>query len=686
MSQNKPMSNTPTNASLDFETRSLFDITLGSSLYAADPSTRVMCLAMLVDSEEMRTERFDPNEHHPECPPWLLALLPSLRIWAWNVTFEQNIWRTVLGWPEPGGGWRCRMAVAASKGMPQGLDKCAAFLGLETKHKDGQKVMKRTCIPGKDGTLGDPSDEDWQQLVTYCAQDVRIEHAIGQRLGDLIPSEIEVWKACNAINHRGMRVDRALCEAALAINAKQVDAAAYKMHLASGKQIEPEDITNCPKILAWINAQPGVEPELKQLTALSMANCLRRKLLPDAVRAVIEARRVAAKISVNKFQALLDRTTDADPVLRHQLKYNGAQETGRWKSAGESSNPNKPSKGVQVQNMPRPQVKDVPAAIAATLSHDLTALAAISGGEIEKALVSVIRPAIVPSQGNVFLISDYSGIEARVCPWLCDDQKHLGWWIEHDQGKGLDGYCRLAETMFGRPITKADKMERAGGKEAWLSGQYQVGPDKYGDRASTVYGVDFAKLGKTPKQMIEAFRREFHLVKRMWDRLQQTVLYVIGTQKPATCGYLRFTWNIEFSALVMHLPSGREIIHHQTTVEMVEKDFGYGPKRVEQITFKDYSDGHPVTAYLYGGKLLQKATQAIGRDLFADCLVRLESGGFCVVTHSHDEAVVDSPNPHHLGLVEHIMRQVPLWATGLPIAVEAYVSARYAKEPIPAQM
>ena len=63
-------------------------------------------------------------------------------------------------------------------------------------------------------------------------------------------------------------------------------------------------------------------------------------------------------------------------------------------------------------------------------------------------------------------------------------------------------------------------------------------------------------------------------------------------------------------------------------------------------------------------------------------MTNLEIAGFPVVLHVHDEAVVevrDTCGPDVLPRVEKIMKTLPVWAAGLPVATEGWRGRRYRK-------
>lgn len=87
---------------------------------------------------------------------------------------------------------------------------------------------------------------------------------------------------------------------------------------------------------------------------------------------------------------------------------------------------------------------------------------------------------------------------------------------------------------------------------------------------------------------------------------------------------------------------------------------------------------------LYGGILVQNKLEHLGRRLIADQMMEL-----CdylpkakLVMSTHDEAVMAIPvaqSNKALKAAQRIMSRPPPWAPDLPLAVDAYISARYDK-------
>lgn len=83
----------------------------------------------------------------------------------------------------------------------------------------------------------------------------------------------------------------------------------------------------------------------------------------------------------------------------------------------------------------------------------------------------------------------------------------------------------------------------------------------------------------------------------------------------------------------------------------------------------------------YGGRLVENLVQAIARDCLAESLIRLDTEGYKIVMHVHDEVVLDVPIG--TGSVEHVttMMSQPIdWAPGLPLAAAGFECEFYQKD------
>ena len=82
----------------------------------------------------------------------------------------------------------------------------------------------------------------------------------------------------------------------------------------------------------------------------------------------------------------------------------------------------------------------------------------------------------------------------------------------------------------------------------------------------------------------------------------------------------------------------------------------------------------------YGGKMTENIVQAIARDCLIDTMLRLESKGFKIVFHIHDETVIEATLDQSLNDIKNVFCEPISWAPGLPLKGEGYVTPYYLKD------
>ena len=122
------------------------------------------------------------------------------------------------------------------------------------------------------------------------------------------------------------------------------------------------------------------------------------------MRRVLELRLGGAQAAVKKIDALLARAGD-DNRVRGAFRFHGAS-TGRW--AGE---------GFQPQNLKRPVVEDLDAAIAAVATGDYEHVKSLYPRPLS-VVGDCCRSMICAAPGHVLIGADFSAIESRVLAWV----------------------------------------------------------------------------------------------------------------------------------------------------------------------------------------------------------------------------------------------------------------------------
>ena len=127
---------------------------------------------------------------------------------------------------------------------------------------------------------------------------------------------------------------------------------------------------------------------------------------------------------------------------------------------------------------------------------------------------SPLSRAIMAPEGPRLYIADLSNIEARMLAWLSK---------EHDLVEafrtGRDVYCEFASQIYGRTITKDNKLERYVGKTAILGLGYGMGADKFKQTLKTGSpSVDVSD--SVAQQIVMQYRGMYPNVPRLWTGMK----------------------------------------------------------------------------------------------------------------------------------------------------------------------
>ena len=458
--------------SVDFETRSPVDIRKhGAYRYFEHPEAKVLMAAYRIDDGPLK------------CWTWLddapddlfAAIRGGAMIHAWNAQFETLGFECLTqreSWPMPRyDQFVDTAAAAAAMSLPRALGDAAQALGLEIeKDKDGMRLIRKFSIPRRDGGWNEPADhpEDWQKFIDYCKRDVEVEERIAKRILPLSAAEQKLWWLDQTINRRGIRIDRASAVAAVKMAEKAKTRLDREMTLVTGGYVRK--CSEPGKLVEWVQEQ-GVA--LTSAAKAEITDLLECDDLPSHVRKALEIRQEAAKTSVAKLNAMLDRAS-SDGRVRGSFLYHGAS-TGRWSNTG-----------VNFANMPRPRrIFDdehprTDVLFRAIRSEDPELLGFLYGADLGRPLhllSDAIRGFIWAAPGHELMQADYSGIEGAVIAWLASEDWKLEVMHQIIADPAIpDLYRQTAAKIMNMStdvITKKHWLRQAIGKPAELSLGFQ---------------------------------------------------------------------------------------------------------------------------------------------------------------------------------------------------------------------
>jgi DNA polymerase len=653
--------------STDIETFSSVDIKkAGLYKYVQSADFQILLFAYSWDGEPVQVIDLTQGEQLPQ--EIVVALQdPNVIKHAYNASFEWYCLNRF--YYSPVEQWSCTMVHGLYCGYTAGLAATAVALGLpEDKRKMGigSALIRTFCIPTKPTksngnrtrTLPHHEPEKWQLFKDYCRQDVVTEMEIERRLSAFPVPEQEqrLWELDQRINAFGVAVDIGVVEGALQID-EDITAELMEEAIQLSGLDNPKSVK---QLTEWLTEEIGEEVDNLQKGTVSK---LIESVEEGKVKRVLEIRQELAKTSVKKYQAMREAVC-SDGRIRGLLQFYGANRTGRW--AGRL---------VQVQNLPRNYLETLSHARECAKAKKVDVLKIVYGN-VPDTLSQLIRTAFVPSPGHVFLVADFSAIEARVLAWLAGEQWRLDVFATH--GKI---YEASASQMFGVPIELIAKGNpeydlRQKGKVAELALGYQGGP-------GALIAMGALDMGLTEDELPDIVRRWRSSNRRimdLWYSLENAALDVMRSGYPVGVRGLILAregdYDTQQDFLTITLPSGRKLFYARPFLH--QNDLGREALHYHGVNQKTRKWEVVPT---YGGKLVENVTQAIARDCLAESLTRLATTGYQTVMHIHDEVVLDAPESRaDIDAVNAIMGAPISWAPGLPLKAAGFVTGYYMKD------
>ena len=656
--------------SLDLETFSDVDLQkCGVYKYAQSPNFEILLFGVSVDGGEVVVYDLAQGD---TVPMDIIKALTDDTVtkWAYNAAFERiclSVWLqrnyptyfrsysidedTVGDYLDPSA-WKCSMIWAAYIGLPLSLAGAGTVLGLEEqKLKEGKDLIRYFCVPckptkvngGRTRNLPEHDIEKWNTFVFYNKRDVEVEMSIQDKLKKF-PVPDFVWDEYHLdqeINDRGIALDMAVVENAIAFDAKSKTELAEKMQ----KLTDLDNPNSVVQMKQWLSDN-GLE--MDSLGKKEVAQAV--KTAPKELAEVLLLRQQLSKSSVKKYQAMQNAVC-MDGRARGMFQFYGANRSGRW--AGRM---------IQLQNLPQNHMPDLEQARGLVESGNYAAVELLYD-DIPDTLSQLIRTAFVPRPGMKFVVADFSAIEARVLSHLAKEN----WRTEVFANNG-DIYCASASAMFGVPVGKhgVNGNLRQKGKIAELA----LG---YGGSVGALKAMGALEMGLSEEELqplVDSWRAANPNIVRFWWEVDRCVKETVKKRVPTETHGIRFIY--QSGMLFIKLPSGRQLSYVKP--RMGENRFGG-----ESVTYEGVGGTKKWERIeSYGPKFVENIVQAISRDILAHSMRTLSHCFIC--GHVHDELIIECSMGVSLDAICEQMGRTPAWIPGLLLRADGYECSFYKKD------
>lgn len=517
---------------------------------------------------------------------------------------------------------------------------CRAF-GL--KGKQGGEILVET--KGKEVLTA----SEFRQMARYAGNDIeQTWQLFWKLLPYLPPDELEVIDlTVKMFTAPTLRIDEAKVRAVAAGEAERKASLVKKLKLT--RDTLSKNALFIPKLEALgvevpMKLSPSVRKRMPEgyiptredfVPALSKQDLAFKNLLqhPDKrVRALVEARFAIKSTNLEKkSEKLAERAVlGAVPVY---LKYAGAK-TLRWTGKGDKIN---------WQNMNRG---------------------------------SDMRRAVHAPPGYTLIVLDQMQIEARFNAWYSgqDDKVEL-----YRQKK--DVYKLGAVRIYGKPLEAITADERFVSKTCELGLGYQAGGPRLGEMLRVgQFGPPVDITDAQANDIKTAWRQANHMIVRGWKETQNLVKSAfIGRQRIEHKHGVVYegVGNVGF---IHHLPTGLSMRY-----DGLEVDEAGNLTYVSEYRRRYRDEPRIERTKLYGGLEVENRTQFICRNSVAANAIQIkrEMPKVRIANTTHDELLLVVPvklADRTLRRAIEIMSEPPVWASGMPFAVDAHVTDFYDKK------
>ena len=286
---------------------------------------------------------------------------------------------------------------------------------------------------------------------------------------------------------------------------------------------------------------------------------------------------------------------------------------------------------------------------------------------------TTIRRALKAPPGQMLISCDSSQIEARAVAWVAGQEDLLVAFRDK-----RDVYSEFATEVYGRAITKADKVERFVGKTCVLGLGYGMGAEKFRRTLEIGQGgINVVIDIDEATRIVKLYRQKNWKIVQFWQKCGNALKDMLYG------GENELHPQVRYDKGGIRMPNGF-YVQYPALRETANGFMYISDARTYQKALKDrVLTGSPpddlAWTRIYGGKVTENIVQALAALVIRE---QMAAAGlhFKVAFQVHDEIIVAVPEDNVLAdqaKLEAIMSTAPKWAPDLPVACESGVAANY---------
>ena len=283
-----------------------------------------------------------------------------------------------------------------------------------------------------------------------------------------------------------------------------------------------------------------------------------------------------------------------------------------------------------------------------------------------------IRSALTAPLGEILIACDSSQIEARMVAYIAGQDDLVQAFRE-----GRDVYSEFASEVYGRKITKADKVERFVGKTCILGLGYGMGAVKFRNTLALGQGGISVDIDENEaERIVRLYRQKNHKIVALWNKCGHALTGMVAG------GAGTITPLLPYDAQGITLPNGLRIKY--AGLRSTADGFDYIS---DARTFRKVAKARVTTGEqsdidrtrIYGGKVTENIVQALARIVVSEQMAAV-GRKYHVAFQVHDEIIIsclEDEKANAQEFVETKMSTPPSWALDLPVACESGTGYNY---------